>query len=329
MKVSYDFAASLTSGAAVTLSGVQGDCVRMAAVRLTATGGPWEIPLGTAGGISYALPDQTPGYYDRLNDGAPAVTFAGNVAFVVLAPVLFGTAGTVRCALVLRDDTGAQVSTYPFQLRVAALPGLGNVSNLPAMGSGYEGSIFYGGPGGSVMPLRLGSGLSVRDGTLVSDGADVGAVATLYVCSEGEYTTEGSPAIADPDSDTTYLVPRNIEGTSYTGWVYTDGAWQFVDLLTVSVDDEVGGTGTQGPKGDKGDTGAQGPKGDKGDTGAQGPKGDKGDTGPQGPKGDTGAQGIQGPQGEPGRSYSLTAEDMASIARMAVDMLPKYDGGVV
>ena len=61
-----------------------------------------------------------------------------------------------------------------------------------------------------------------------------------------------------------------------------------------------GGSGSQGPKGDKGDTGPQGPHGLKGDTGSQGPKGDKGDTGPQGPKGDTGLQGPQGPKGNTG-----------------------------
>ena len=58
-----------------------------------------------------------------------------------------------------------------------------------------------------------------------------------------------------------------------------------------------GGSGQQGPKGDKGDTGPQGPKGDKGDTGLQGPQGPKDNTGSRGPKGDTGPQGITGSRG--------------------------------
>ena len=49
-----------------------------------------------------------------------------------------------------------------------------------------------------------------------------------------------------------------------------------------------GGSGQQGPKGDKGDIGPQGPKGDKGGIGLQGPQGPKGNTGSRGPKGDTG-----------------------------------------
>ena len=58
-----------------------------------------------------------------------------------------------------------------------------------------------------------------------------------------------------------------------------------------------GGSGQQGPKGDKGDTGPQGPKGDKRDVGLQGPQGPKGNTGSRGPKGDQGPQGLKGSRG--------------------------------
>ena len=61
----------------------------------------------------------------------------------------------------------------------------------------------------------------------------------------------------------------------------------------------------------KGEAGPQGPKGDTGSTGATGPKGDKGD---KGETGMTGPQGPQGIQGEKGDSYTLTDEDMKTIA---------------
>ena len=79
-----------------------------------------------------------------------------------------------------------------------------------------------------------------------------------------------------------------------------------------------GGTGTQGPQGERGPQGIQGeqgeqgiqgqrgavgPQGVQGQRGAVGPQGiqgEKGDQGPQGEKGDTGARGPKGDPGEPG-----------------------------
>lgn len=56
----------------------------------------------------------------------------------------------------------------------------------------------------------------------------------LYVCSDGEYTVGSSPTIAEPDENTVYLVPQDNEGTHYASWVYNEGAWEFVEMLTVT-----------------------------------------------------------------------------------------------
>lgn len=64
-----------------------------------------------------------------------------------------------------------------------------------------------------------------------------------------------------------------------------------------------GGTGQQGPQGDRGEIGPQGPQGDRGERGIdgqQGPQGERGLDGQQGPQGERGADGAQGVQGDIG-----------------------------
>lgn len=79
----------------------------------------------------------------------------------------------------------------------------------------------------------------------------------------------------------------------------------------IAVDNGFTGTEAEWLASLKGEAGPQGPKGNTGSTGATGPKGDKGD---KGEKGMTGPQGPQGIQGEKGDSYTLTDEDMKTIA---------------
>lgn len=71
-------------------------------------------------------------------------------------------------------------------------------------------------------------------------------IVDVYVCSDGEYTAGGSPTIAEPDENTVYLVPQDNEGTRYASWVYADGAWKFVEMLTVTLDETDGETGENG-----------------------------------------------------------------------------------
>lgn len=79
----------------------------------------------------------------------------------------------------------------------------------------------------------------------------------------------------------------------------------------IAVDNGFTGTEAEWLASLKGEAGPQGPKGNTGSTGATGPKGDKGD---KGETGMTGPQGPQGIQGEKGDSYTLTDEDMKTIA---------------
>lgn len=179
MKVSHYFTASLTAPTPAVLYAVKGDGARMAVARLMAGAEAWTVPEGVTAGISYTLPDKTPGYYDRLEDGTPACMIAGNLVSAVIAPVLTGQPGAVKASIVLRDADGGQVATFPFQLRVEPAPGIVDAESVPAMGNGFEGKLFYGGPGGALTALALGDGVRVEtteDGTLalVAEGGSGG-----------------------------------------------------------------------------------------------------------------------------------------------------------
>ena len=72
--------------------------------------------------------------------------------------------------------------------------------------------------------------------------ADIPEITNLYVCSDGEYTAGGAPTVGEPDAVAVYLVPQDDEGSQYAGWVYTDGAWEFVEMLTVIYEEAEGGS---------------------------------------------------------------------------------------
>jgi hypothetical protein len=74
-------------------------------------------------------------------------------------------------------------------------------------------------------------------------------IINLYVCSDGEYAADGSPMIPKPDKETAYLVPQDNEGILYASWVYVNGAWKFVEMLTVTLDETEGGKGEPGKDG--------------------------------------------------------------------------------
>ena len=97
-----------------------------------------------------------------------------------------------------------------------------------------------------------------------------------------------------------------------------DAGWQCVSAA--------GGTGPQGPQGEKGDTGPQGPTGETGPAGPQGPAGETGPAGPQGPTGETGPAGPQGPQGEKGDDADVTpvVAQLAVLQVNAEDMREKH-----
>ena len=169
MTVTHFLTLYLTSQTVVTVDAVQGDGVRVIAARLMAGAEPWPVPEGVTAGIGYELPDKTGGYYDRLADGTPACMIAGNLVTAAIDGSLTAAAGNVKLAIVLRDSAGGQVATFPVTLRVAKRPGRIGAEEMAPV-SAYAGMLLYGGPNGEVLPLRLGPGLSIRDGVLYVSG---------------------------------------------------------------------------------------------------------------------------------------------------------------
>ena len=144
------------------------------------------VPEGVTAGISYELPDKWNGYYDQLRDGTPACMIAGNLVTAAIDSSLTAAAGNVKLAIVLRDSDGGQVATFPITLRVAKRPGRIGVEEMPPV-SAYEGMLLYGGPGGEVLPLKLGAGLSIRGGVLyVSSGGGAPEQGVTVSVDEGK-----------------------------------------------------------------------------------------------------------------------------------------------
>lgn len=71
----------------------------------------------------------------------------------------------------------------------------------------------------------------------LSKQVDSLGITNLYVCSEGEYIIGGSPTIATPSEETAYLVPQDSEGVHYASWVYANGVWKFVEMLTITYEE--------------------------------------------------------------------------------------------
>lgn len=169
LKVTHFVTLHMTAPTVTTIHAVQGDGARMMAASLMEWGGPWEVPEGTSAGIGYTLPDKSTGYYDRLEDGSPAAMISGNLVTAVLAPVLTQQAGTVKLSLILRQGE-QQIATFPLQVRVQKAAGRVTGEAVTPQTDGFDGKIYYGGPGGTLIPLGIGDGVRVEtaeDGSLV------------------------------------------------------------------------------------------------------------------------------------------------------------------
>ena len=169
MEVNHFVTLYLTAPTATVIEAVQGDGVRVIAASLMEGADPWPVPEGVTAGISYELPGKKDGYYDQLRDGKPACMIAGNLVTAAIDSSLTAAAGNVKLAIVLRDGSGGQVATFPITMRVAKRPGRIGAEEMAPV-SAYEGMLLYGGPGGEVLPLKLGPGLSIRDGVLYVTG---------------------------------------------------------------------------------------------------------------------------------------------------------------
>lgn len=169
MEVNHFVTLYLTAPTATVIDAVQGDGVRVISAQLMEAAEPWPVPEGVTAGIGYELPDKTGGYYDQLPDGTPACMIAGNLVTAAIDGSLTAIPGNVKLAIVLRDGAGGQVATFPITLRVAKRPGRIGAEEMAPV-SAYEGMLLYGGPGGEVLPLKLGPGLSIRGGVLYVSG---------------------------------------------------------------------------------------------------------------------------------------------------------------
>lgn len=186
MEVNHFLTLYLTAPTATVIDAVQGDGVRVIAARLMEGAEPWPVPEGVSAGIGYELPDKRSGYYDQLPDGAPTCMIAGNLVTAAIDGSLTAIPGNVRLSIVLRDSDGGQVATFPITMRVAKRPGRIGAEEMAPV-SAYEGMLLYGGPGGEVLPLKLGPGLSIRDGVLyVSGGGGVPEQVVTVSVDEGK-----------------------------------------------------------------------------------------------------------------------------------------------
>jgi hypothetical protein len=204
MKIHHYATLYLTTSTATVIDAVQGDGVRVIAAQLMEGAEPWPVPEGVTAGIGYELPDKTGGYYDQLRDGEPACMIAGNLVTAAIDSSLTAAAGNVKLAIVLRDGSGGQVATFPITLRVAKRPGRIGAEEMAPV-SAYEGMLLYGGPGGEVLPLKLGPGLSIRGGVLYVSGgggapdAPLGAVTTEVVDGSYRVYLDGMEVVPELD----------------------------------------------------------------------------------------------------------------------------------
>jgi hypothetical protein len=186
MKIHHYATLYLTTSTATVIDAVQGDGVRVIAAQLMEGAEPWPVPEGVTAGIGYELPGKKVGYYDQLRDGTSACMIAGNLVTAAIDSRLTSAAGNVKLAIVLRDGSGGQVATFPITLRVAKRPGRIGAEEMAPV-SAYEGMLLYGGPGGEVLPLKLGPGLSIRDGVLyVTGGGGVPEQVVTVSVDEGK-----------------------------------------------------------------------------------------------------------------------------------------------
>ena len=162
MEVTHYFDTSLTSSHTTIVPVMQGDGTRIIVARLTEGTKPWIVPEGVTAGLSYEIPKKIAGYYDRLDNGQPACTICGNEVTVFLDPALTEQSGPVHASIILRGSEDAQVSTFPFLLWVTPVPGMVHKDNLPAPTHAFDGKLYYGGSGGTLIPLGLGNGIKAE-----------------------------------------------------------------------------------------------------------------------------------------------------------------------
>lgn len=108
------------------VNAVQGDGnTRLVEITLLAGGATWEPPEGVEAAIAYMQPWGMKGLYNKLADGTAAISMAGNVATIILAPQMLTASGTVQASLVFNDAALNRLTTFPFSVSVASNPAAG------------------------------------------------------------------------------------------------------------------------------------------------------------------------------------------------------------
>ena len=184
---------------------------RVVRCRLTAAGSPWEVPAGCRVQVAYELPDGTPGLYEELENGTAAGIISGNTVDLRIAKQLTQQSGVAEVSGVLIGPDGAQLATWPMRLNVVGPKVLSSPEQWPQLGAEFEGQMVFV-SGGVVTPLKLGPGLSIRDGVLyVTGGAGepevpVGAVTTEVVDGDLRVYLDGVEVVpvVDASGDLTW-----------------------------------------------------------------------------------------------------------------------------
>ena len=183
---------------------------RAVSCRLMENGAPWMIPEGATARVAYTLPDGTEGLYDRRPDGSPMWEIAKNIVTVELADQLMAQAGMVQMSILIIGPEGGQLATWPIRVTVSAnnAARLTVPEEMPPYGAGFEGRLFYGGPGGVATPLELGPGLEVDDGALRLKIAAAGEGVAVSVDADGalRVSLDGVE------------IPMQVDGDGYAYW---------------------------------------------------------------------------------------------------------------
>lgn len=183
---------------------------RAVSCRLMESGAPWMIPEGAAARVAYTLPDGTEGLYDRRPDGTPMWEITKNIVTVELADQLMAQAGMVQMSILVMGPEGGQLATWPIRVMVSANKAarLTVPEEMPPYGAGFEGRLFYGGPGGVATPLELGPGLEVADGALRLKIAAGGEGVTVSVDADGALRVRLDGV----------EIPMQVDGDGYAFW---------------------------------------------------------------------------------------------------------------
>ena len=183
---------------------------RAVSCRLMENGAPWMIPDGATARVAYTLPDGTEGLYDRRPDGTPMWEIAGNIVTVELADQLMAQAGMVQMSILIIGPEGGQLATWPIRVMVSANKAarLTVPEEMPPYGAGFEGKLFYGGPGGVVTPLELGPGLELRNWALPLKVAAVGEGVAVSVDADGALRVRLDGV----------EIPMQVDGDGYAYW---------------------------------------------------------------------------------------------------------------